>query len=66
MMSRTKIALSLRVDPDIKTLGEQRARADRRSFASYIEWLVDTDTKNRPVIVNHQKSEQYPIGDNLR
>jgi hypothetical protein len=46
-MARTKIPVSLRLDPEIKAAGEQRAKKEMRSFASYLEWLIAEDVKRQ-------------------
>ncbi len=45
---RTKVAVSLRMSPEIKAAGEKQAKAGRRSFAAYLEWLIDQDCARQP------------------
>lgn len=44
-----KIPVGLRIDKDIKLMGEKRAAADRRTFTAYVEWLIQEDCKLRPI-----------------
>jgi hypothetical protein len=43
-----KIPVGLRIDKDIKLVGERRAALDRRTFTAYIEWLIQEDCRSRP------------------
>jgi hypothetical protein len=49
MMARTKIPVALRMDPEVKAAAELRSKEDRRSFAGYLEWLVQEDVRKRPL-----------------
>ena len=46
-MARTKVPVPLRIDPEIKAAGEARAKEERRSFASFLEWLIVEDGKRQ-------------------
>lgn len=48
-MARTKIPVAIRMAPEIKAAAERRAKADRRSLAAYLEWLVLEDAERRPL-----------------
>lgn len=52
-----KVPVGLRLDPDIKAKGERRAKEDRRSFASYVEWLIAEDTRKRALPPEVKKDE---------
>lgn len=42
-MGTSKIPITARLAPDIKSLATKRAREQNRSFASYLEWLILQD-----------------------
>ena len=64
-MARTKIPVSLRLDPEIKALGEARANEERRSFAGFLEWLILEDAK-RHGFAGHAASPGSPIPSSSR
>lgn len=43
MGGRTKIPVAMRLAPDVKAEAERRAAETRRTFTSYIEWLIMED-----------------------
>jgi len=50
-MTTRKIAVGLRLPQEIKEAAEQLAQNDRRSFSSYIEWLIAQDAGRRGYLV---------------
>ncbi len=56
---RNKIAVSLRMAPEIKAAGERQAKTGRRSFAAYLEWLIEQDCARQPA------SETIPLRPSL-
>jgi hypothetical protein len=58
-MARTKIPVSLRLDPEIKATGEARAKDEMRSFASYLEWLIVEDAKRQASV--RQSAPSPPV-----
>lgn len=58
MSGRTKIPVAMRLAPDVKAEADRRAREERRSFTSYIEWIVLQDALKHPA--QRQEASQKP------
>jgi hypothetical protein len=44
----TKVNVGTQLSPEVKAEGHRRAAEERRSFASYLEWLIMRDAKANP------------------
>lgn len=64
-VARTKIPVSLRLDPEIKSAGEARAKEERRSYASFLEWLIVEDAK-RQASAHQTTSPSTPVAGAAR
>jgi hypothetical protein len=43
-----KVPIGTQLSPEVKAEGHRRAAEERRSFASYLEWLIMQDAKANP------------------
>ena len=43
-----KVYIGTQLSPEVKAEGHRRAAEERRSFASYLEWLIMQDAKVNP------------------
>ena len=43
-----KVSIGTQLSPEVKAAGHRRAAEERRSFASYLEWLIMRDAKANP------------------
>lgn len=50
MSSRTKTPISMRLASDVKAEAERRATEERRSFTSYVEWLIMKDAESHKAL----------------
>jgi hypothetical protein len=46
--SVVKVSIGTQLSPEVKAEGHRRAAEERRSFASYLEWLIMQDAKVNP------------------
>ena len=55
-MATDKKPIGLRLSPELKALGEQRAKDEGRSFASYVERLIIADLQKHGLLPERQPS----------
>jgi hypothetical protein len=50
-----KVSIGTQLSPEVKAEGHRRAAEERRSFASYLEWLIMQDAKANPASPPREK-----------